>query len=96
MMDPKIKSDWVKALRSGEYKQTNGIMKDAEGFCCLGVLCAVQGETFERLPVHVLIISRVAPQYAAGLDSDQQNRLAVMNDTGHSFTEIADYIQEKF
>lgn len=33
---------WVKALRSGEYKQaTGGLRSEAGGFCCLGVLCDV-------------------------------------------------------
>lgn len=30
---------WVKALRSGEYKQTQSQLHDDTGFCCLGVLC---------------------------------------------------------
>lgn len=30
---------WVKALRSGEYKQTQDTLRDSTGFCCLGVLC---------------------------------------------------------
>lgn len=30
---------WIKALRSGDYKQTRGTLKDNKGFCCLGVLC---------------------------------------------------------
>jgi len=30
---------WIAALRSGEYKQTKGALRKADGFCCLGVLC---------------------------------------------------------
>jgi hypothetical protein len=30
---------WIAALRSGKYKQARGIMKNADGFCCLGVAC---------------------------------------------------------
>lgn len=31
---------WIKALRSGEYKQTTGMLnKNNESVCCLGVLC---------------------------------------------------------
>lgn len=40
---------WIKALRSGKYKQTTGLLKESlnkhkkdagkVGFCCLGVLC---------------------------------------------------------
>lgn len=32
---------WVEALRSGNYPQTRGSLKDKNGFCCLGVACNV-------------------------------------------------------
>ena len=32
---------WVEALRSGEYRQTTGVLRDRDGFCCLGVLCDI-------------------------------------------------------
>lgn len=32
---------WLKALRSGLYKQTRGQLRDERGFCCLGVACEV-------------------------------------------------------
>lgn len=32
---------WVKALRSGKYKQTKRALQDSSGFCCLGVACKV-------------------------------------------------------
>lgn len=31
----------VAALRSGEYRQTTGVLKSEVGHCCLGVLCEV-------------------------------------------------------
>lgn len=34
----RIKTKWVKALRSGKYAQTRGELRNAEGYCCLGVL----------------------------------------------------------
>jgi hypothetical protein len=34
-----IKEKWLVALRSGEYKQTTGALRDEAGHCCLGVLC---------------------------------------------------------
>lgn len=41
-MDKAIKRKWVKALRSGKYKQGKGHLKDERGrFCCLGVLCNI-------------------------------------------------------
>lgn len=42
-MNPTVKTKWLKALRSGKYKQGKGalrIIKDGETqYCCLGVLC---------------------------------------------------------
>ena len=32
---------WVKALRSGEFKQTQYSLQDEKGYCCLGVACKV-------------------------------------------------------
>lgn len=40
-MNPEIKDKWLSALRSGEYKQTDGSLKTPEGYCCLGVLCDI-------------------------------------------------------
>lgn len=46
-MNSKIKARWVEALRSGDYKQTEGYLNvdvyngsgEDDGYCCLGVLC---------------------------------------------------------
>lgn len=39
-MNPDIKSQWLTALRSGEYGQGRGVLRDEfDNFCCLGVLC---------------------------------------------------------
>jgi hypothetical protein len=41
-MDAKVKELWVKALRSGEYRQGHGYLHNEDGeMCCLGVLCDV-------------------------------------------------------
>lgn len=41
-MNKEIKQKWVKALRSGKYKQTRSKLKSTNGrFCCLGVLCDI-------------------------------------------------------
>lgn len=54
-MNPEWKKKWLDALRSGEYKQTRGMLRRCEedtgqiGFCCLGVLCdLVQKEGIGR------------------------------------------------
>lgn len=38
-IDPAFKERWVKALRSGEYQQTQGVLTTLSEFCCLGVAC---------------------------------------------------------
>jgi len=41
-MDQAIKTEWVAALRSGEYQQGSGYLRDLDGkYCCLGVLCDI-------------------------------------------------------
>lgn len=49
-MDKAIKRKWVKALRSGRYKQTQTMLKDDGGYCCLGVLCTVVGAKWKQDP----------------------------------------------
>jgi hypothetical protein len=39
-MNPEIKKRWVAALRSGEYRQGEGVLRTpTDKHCCLGVLC---------------------------------------------------------
>lgn len=49
-MNPEIKERWLAALRSGDYKQTDGYLNvssdnpegsEFDGYCCLGVLCEI-------------------------------------------------------
>ena len=40
-MIPRIKKLWVKALRSGKYKQGRNALCHAGRYCCLGVLCDI-------------------------------------------------------
>lgn len=38
-LKPEVKTEWLNALRSGEYEQgTGSLCKDGK-YCCLGVLC---------------------------------------------------------
>ncbi len=38
-MNPEVKALWIKALTSGEYEQGRGYLREADKYCCLGVLC---------------------------------------------------------
>jgi hypothetical protein len=53
---PSVKRDWIKALRSGKYRQTRHILYDQynNGFCCLGVLCAINGVRPAEMTTSVL------------------------------------------
>ena len=42
-IDPKLKTKWLKALRSGKFVQGQGALRNSNGHCCLGVLCELQG-----------------------------------------------------
>jgi hypothetical protein len=88
-MDKDIKEKWVKALRSGEYKQTRHVLRDDDGHCGLGVLCAVQGIADRQ--IRGMQFWSDKPEHWP--DEDQTKELADMNDTGSSFAEIADYIE---
>lgn len=43
-MNQEIKAKWVAALRSGEYKQGEGRLRNGDKFCCLGVLCNLHAQ----------------------------------------------------
>ena len=104
-MNKQLKSKWVKALRSGKYRQGLGTLKQRNDtshrpeYCCLGVLR-------ELMPVEYQGLSSTANGGGGTLRKSQlrladisykvQNKLVNMNDGFHnSFTEIADYIEQK-
>lgn len=94
-MDAQLKAKWIAALRSGKYQQTTHYLKDDDGFCCLGVLCDIQGADFDaiRQQYRTLSLSSNPVEYIGMLESEAP-WLSQMNDTGRSFAEIADYIEK--
>ena len=38
-MNEAIKAKWLADLRSGKFPQTDSVLRNDEGYCCLGVLC---------------------------------------------------------
>ena len=50
VMDEELKANWLRALRSGKYKQGMGYLRsttsedEPDSFCCLGVLCDISNE----------------------------------------------------
>ena len=94
-MDLVIKDKWIKALESGEYRQTSGYLTEKGCYCALGVLCDIyEKETGEK----VLIEGSSATPYEitkwAKLDSELEEYVISLNDISEfNFNEIADYLK---
>ena len=51
-LKPEIKQLWLAALRSGDYKQTTGFLREADNsMCCLGVLCNLHAQAHPKIAV---------------------------------------------
>ncbi len=107
-MKQEIAVRWVKALRSGEYKQGQFALRRANSYCCLGVLCdlhfretgkydwlRVAGtEKYSHCGSTTLPVQAVREWSGLGL-SDAG--LATMNDQrSFDFVKIADYIEQNW
>lgn len=97
-MNQVIKERWIRALRSGRYKQSQGRLYDGEGFCCLGVLeYAVFGldpifdkarqEFFLNGDAYTLVRSR---RREICITDITIGKLVAMNDGGRDFEDIAE------
>ena len=103
-MDKQLKKEWLKALRSGKYRQADGALcitrNKRNSYCCLGVLARVAGAKFHgRVPyLDGIQIGGGDQEYLtpgfAGLNPRTQETLGSMNDEGHKFSEIADWIEK--
>ena len=109
-MNQEIKAKWVAALRSGEYKQTKDVLQSSSGYCCLGVLCDIHEketgfsivdnlrETIddEHLGHTVQQWAGLGFEYGAHVFISHDNRpLTAHNDSGKTFLQIADAIEEQ-
>ena len=98
---------WVEALRSGKYRQTTGVLRDRDGFCCLGVLCDISetgkweqgndGEWYHQgytdvLPKPVQQLVGLRTNFGR-INGSQGHNLSEMNDIEYSFASIADVIE---
>ena len=122
-MKEEIKNIWVKALRSGDYQQGEGMLVNDGKFCCLGVLCDLHrhetdsaawktaGDENDTVLQYTPLDSAIASQREAGVlppfvmkwsgvrtpqGTINNGSLTALNDSGSSFSEIADYIDENW
>lgn len=104
-MKKKIADRWVRALRSGNYKQGKQSLVLSDGsFCCLGVLCDLATKSKVVSPdnySHLGVLSDEVQEWA-GMQSDSGDRknrksLTEYNDhCGYSFNKIADIIEKNY
>lgn len=102
-MTPKMLTNWIKALLSGEYVQGTGSLHPNESYCCLGVLGDLQGIEWDKRYQGRLFEAAgdvdLPEYYACGMSYDFMDALAEMNDGSfisdpHSFEEIATYLED--
>lgn len=96
---------WVSALRSGKYKQTSDSLikfsdtTNEKSYCCLGVAGSICGLKSKTLLKHRLsdLYGNILPiKKDIGdlkINEDFNQTLINLNDSGKSFTEIADWIE---
>ena len=101
---------WAAALRSGEYKQGTGRLRQGDSFCCLGVLCDLVSKTnwrdgvgwgVDACSIHTCYLPKAVRGLVQGLSDGQgtlplpnQESLMELNDKGTSFPAIADLIDK--
>lgn len=110
-LDPEFKAQWLAALRSGEFKQGKHalcrITPEGDEYCCLGVAHElIHGPEAWGAPSLLLNGCHSEKRRSVhgnsgwftppGLGEGAKNALAGMNDSGATFDEIADYIEEHY
>lgn len=106
-MKKSVMKKWVKALRSGKYKQCRWQLKDGDKYCCLGVLCDISklskfdgtgGYLDEELELPDDVLEYAHMRDSVGKFIAKNNRetsLSTLNDDRqYSFKKIADYIEK--
>jgi hypothetical protein len=108
-MNTEIAKQWIEALRSDKFKQTDGCLTNSiGGYCCLGVLCELYnrkygtefdefGQLFDEgeiLPKEVKDWAGMNTSDGSGFKDTGIYSLADLNDRGTSFKEISDIIEE--
>jgi hypothetical protein len=97
---------WIAALRSGEFKQGSNCLRNGDLFCCLGAACELYrlhagGPEWDGgLYMEWSTVLPETVQAWLGLRSNtgiysRSNKLALDNDSGKTFAEIADIIESE-
>lgn len=99
-MNKTIKRMWLKALRSGKYKQIQQQLGNNQGHCCLGVLCEVMKLPKSESPNGFIYsgLQKTLPSEAtckAKIPQKRLEQLILRNDEMNwNFTKIATWIEK--
>lgn len=99
-MNKWVKRKWLRALRSGEYKQGTEVLGDARGYCCLGVLACEMVPELANADGGMVTVSgncQFLPDDLTllfGFDRAQMGTLASLNDDSVSFEPVIKWIEE--
>lgn len=102
-MTKEIKAKFLEALRSGDYKQHTGQLRDwnSNKYCCLGIYCLVRGLQISDDGRQV--VGNEEDKYPLlnydplneELGQENVRQMYVLNDREKkSFAEIADWVEE--
>jgi len=109
-MNKDVADLWIKALRSGNYKQTESKLERNGNFCCLGVLCKVAQENNvevlmngDQLHGGSLIVQKEVIKWSGVrslsgvIKGHLGSCLTAMNDSGeYDFKSLANVIEENW
>ena len=103
-MNKAIKAKWIRALRSGKYRQARMalrcVRRDGPTYCCLGVLCNVIDPKGWEKDIGGVWHGCAGELYLKdrdpiGLSADHQRKLVKLNDNDRAtFGVIARWIEE--
>lgn len=108
-MKKHVMQKWVKALRSGKFKQTKDLLqRQSNSYCCLGVLCKIAPKSInvelddkgklegDSLSDQESVKAWSGLKSVNGKISIHDSCLAELNDCGYSFKKIADVIEKNW
>lgn len=86
---------WIKALESGEFRQTKGQLKKRNRYCCLGVWCEISTWEYaiDEAGDYETELNKDGRR-ALGMSADQMTEAIDLNDDGMKFKEIAAYFRK--
>lgn len=88
-----IKDKWLKALKSGEYEQFNGQLRNPENHkqcCCIGVLCNVLNEPINEVGMDNLN-KDIYEQLHNNITAQLTEKLWRINDKSYEENDVRDY-----